>query len=127
MAVDDRPPGMTLPHPDRAALARARDARDRVIAALSDAFAHDALDVDEFERRVTVAHTSESPDEIQALLADLPAATEAIAPVPVTLAPATQGQDLPRQAVYAIRGGVERRGAWNVPRRMRVVAMMGGA
>jgi hypothetical protein len=128
---DDRPTGTTLARPaarpDRAALERARDARDRAIAALSDAFAHDALDVDEFERRVTVAHTSESSDEIQALLTDLPAATDAIARVPVTLAPSELPEDLAPQTVYAIMGGVDRRGAWNVPRRMRLVAMMGGA
>jgi hypothetical protein len=119
--------GLSLGRPDRAALARARETRDRVIAVLSDAFAHDALDVDEFERRVTVAHTSESPAEIQALIADLPGPTEAIAPLsalsPGTETLATQAT----QTVYAILGGIDRRGAWNVPRRMRVVAMMGGA
>ena len=29
--------------------------------------------------------------------------------------------------VYAIFGGIDRRGAWNVPRRMRIVALFGGA
>jgi hypothetical protein len=132
---DDRPIGTVSldrpdARPDRAQLDRARAARDRAIAALSDAFAHDALDVDEFERRVTVAHTSESAAEIQALLSDLPATTDAIARVPVTLAPAdpaTRGEDLATQTVYAIMGGVDRRGAWTVPRRFRVIAMMGGA
>jgi len=56
---------------NRLTLTRARDSRDRVIAALSEHFAHDALDVDEFERRITVAHTSESAEEIDALLSDL--------------------------------------------------------
>jgi len=128
---DDRPIGTSLARPDarpdRAVLERARTARDRAIAALSEAFAHDALDVEEFERRVTVAHTSESPDEIQALIADLPAATEAIARVPVAMAPAPLDEDVAPQTVYAIMGGVERRGAWTVPRRWRVIAMMGGA
>jgi len=132
---DDRPTGtttLTRPEvrPDRAELERARTARDRAIAALSDAFAHDAMDVDEFERRVTVAHTSESAAEIQALVADLPASTDAIARVPVALAPADPGlvgDELATQTVYAIMGGVDRRGAWTVPRRWRVVAMMGGA
>lgn len=133
---DDRPIGAptTLARPDaradRAALERARTARDRAIASLSDAFAHDALDVEEFERRVTVAHTSESAAEIQALIADLPASTDAIARVPVALAPAAptalSGQSEP-ETMYAIMGGIERRGAWTVPSRWRVIAMMGGA
>jgi hypothetical protein len=125
-----RPETRPAVRPDRATLERARTARDRAIAALSDAFAHDAIDVEEFERRVTVAHTSESPQEILALLADLPASTAAIARVPVALAPAEPGlggEDAAVQTVYAIMGGVDRRGAWTVPRRWRVVAMMGGA
>jgi hypothetical protein len=136
MPSDDEPP----PGPDtlirrdaraeRAELERARTARDRAIAALSDAFAHDVLDVEEFERRVTVAHTSEASAEILALIADLPASTDAIARVPVALAPAeptTIGQAATTQTVYAIMGGVDRRGAWTVPQRWRVIAMMGGA
>jgi len=46
-----------MPPDNRLTVAQARDARERVIAALQEHFAHDALDVDEFERRVTVAHT----------------------------------------------------------------------
>src|SRR5450631_210426 len=84
---DDRPTG--LARPDRAALARVHDARERAIAALSEGFANDALDVDEFERRVTLAHTSDSPEEIAALTADLAASTTALAPATVALAPAT--------------------------------------
>jgi hypothetical protein len=132
---DERPPGTTtLARPDaraeRAELERARTARDRAIAALSDAFAHDVLDVEEFERRVTVAHTSEASAEILALIADLPASTDAIARVPVALAaaePTTVGDATATQTVYAIMGGLDRRGAWTVPRRWRVIAMMGGA
>jgi hypothetical protein len=132
---DERPPGPTTlarhdARAERAELERARTARDRAIAALSDAFAHDVLDVEEFERRVTVAHTSEASAEILALIADLPASTDAIARVPVALAPAeptTIGEAATTQTVYAIMGGVDRRGAWTVPRRWRVIAMMGGA
>ena len=115
---------------NRLTLTRARGSRERVIAALSDHFAHDLLDVDEFERRITLAHTSESPEEIDALLADMPtiapstptAASPRGAPA---LVPSAQVQ--PEQTVLAVMGGVERRGSWNIPRRLRVVAMMGGA
>jgi Domain of unknown function (DUF1707)/Cell wall-active antibiotics response 4TMS YvqF len=119
-----------MPPENRLTMTRTRESRDRVIAALSDHFAHDALDVDEFERRITVAHTSESADEIDALLSDLPALAPAspISPAPKTapaLVPASQVRA--EQTMFAIMGGVDRRGAWSVPRRLRVVTMMGGA
>ncbi|HTB58861.1 MAG TPA: LiaF domain-containing protein [Polyangia bacterium] len=122
---DERPTG--LARPDRAAQARVHDARERAIATLSDGFANDALDVDEFERRVTLAHTSESAEEIAALTSDLPAATTALAKATVALAPATTDDGVAPETVYAIVGGVDRRGTWNVPRRWRVIAAFGGA
>jgi len=142
MPADDPPPPTTaIARVDRAAAQRARAVRERVIARLSDGFAHDVLDVDEFERRVTVAQTSDSPDEIQALVADLPApeggveaganAERALAPTPAVMphviaAPAGDAGDLPMK-VFAVMGGIERRGSWTVPRKMRLVTMMGGA
>ena len=122
---DERPTG--LARHDRAAQARVHDARERAIATLSEGFANDALDVDEFERRVTLAHTSDSAEEIAALTADLPASTTALAKTTVALAPATADDGVAPETVYAIFGGVDRRGAWNVPRRWRVVAAFGGA
>ena len=110
-------------------LARVRQTRERVIAGLSEHFAHDALDIDEFERRVTVAQTSESAVEMEALLADLPALAPDQAAAPATstqaLVPASQVQD--EQTMFAIMGGSERRGAWSVPRRLKIRTMMGGA
>lgn len=116
--------------PDRATLQRVHDVRERAIAVLSEAFAQDALDVDEFERRVTRAHTSDVVAEIEALLADLPNTTAATPPASVALVPAGESGgalEAPGETVYAVFGGVDRRGSWTVPRRFRVVAMMGGA
>lgn len=115
----------------RLTLAQERETRDRVIAALSEHFAHDVLDVDEFERRITIAQTSESPAEIDALLSDLPALPAAAG----TTAPATKitpalvpaSQVRAEQTMLAIMGGVDRRGAWSMPRRLRLVTVMGGA
>ena len=39
-----------------AALVALRDTRERVIACLSDEFAHDRLELEEFERRLGIAH-----------------------------------------------------------------------
>lgn len=132
MTTGDAPKESTPPKPtDRALIRRAQETRERVIARLSDHFAHDTLDVEEFERRVTVAQTSDNPADIEALLTDLsdvgaPAApVTAIVPTVVTaLAPADERH---RDTVYAIFGGIDRRGAWNVPRQMRIVALFGGA
>jgi Cell wall-active antibiotics response 4TMS YvqF/Domain of unknown function (DUF1707) len=128
VADTDRPTSLT--QPNRALIRRAQETRERVIARLSDHFAHDALDVDEFERRVTVAQTSENPADIEALLADLPEVAGPIAPVPAvvpTVVPALLPAERDRDTLYAIFGGIDRRGAWTVPRRMRIVAVMGGA
>ena len=122
------PPSPT--RPDRALVRRTQEIRERVIARLSDHFAHDALDVDEFERRVTVAQTAEDPGQIEALLGDLPdiagPATTVPAVVP-TVVPALLPDDRDRDTLYAIFGGIDRRGTWTVPRRMRIVAVFGGA
>ncbi|MES1157843.1 MAG: LiaF domain-containing protein [Haliangium ochraceum] len=113
-----------------AALQRVHDVRERAIAVLSEAFAQDALDVDEFERRVTRAHTTDVAADIEALLADLPNAATTVPSASVALVPAGDAAgalEAPAQTVYAVFGGVDRRGSWTVPRRFRVVAMMGGA
>jgi hypothetical protein len=102
--------------------------RDRVIGQLGDAFANDRLDVDEFERRVTIAHQSDSGREVEALVADLPVLA------PATPAAGAAARDLvpsrdvkPKAMVFTAMGGVERRGSWTVPRRLTVMTIMGGA
>jgi hypothetical protein len=107
-----------------------REARDRVIAHLSDAFAHDTIDVEEFERRLTVAHRSESMAEIEELVRDLEPSNERIdatalvlaAPMTTTLAEAPE-----TRSIIAIFGGATRRGQWKAPRRLKVVCIFGGA
>jgi hypothetical protein len=123
------PPDRPTP-PDRALVRRAQETRERVIARLSEHFAHDALDVDEFERRVTVAQTADNPDDIQALLADLPETAGAVVPAPAvvpTVVPAAVPADRDRDKLYAIFGGIDRRGTWTLPRQMKIVAVFGGA
>jgi hypothetical protein len=124
------PPPTTAQPADRALVRRAQETRERVIARLSDCFAHDDLDVEEFERRVTIAQTAANPADIEALVADLQdvggtdVPAKAVVPTVVTdLVPSGHEQE----NLYAIFGGIDRRGAWTVPRRMKIVAMMGGA
>jgi hypothetical protein len=108
---------------NRLTLAAARDARERVIAALQEHFAHDALDVDEFERRVTLAHTSEVVADIEALVADLPLLATPTLPSPQRALVAA-ADVRPSQTVFGVMSSTRRAGPWTVPRRMRVRGLM---
>lgn len=117
---DSRPPKP----PNLVAL---RDARERAIAQLSEAFAHDEIGVDEFESRLTLAHRAEDLAAIDATVRDLAvgaSATDAIVPAPShALAPACERDT---DTVLAIFGGLERHGAWTLPRQLKASAIMGG-
>ena len=103
-------------------LASLRDARERAIAQLSDAFAQDLIGVDEFDARMTYAHRATTIADIERLVSDL-TPTTALASLDTT--PISDGGT--RDEVLAILGGAERGGAWVLPRRLRVVAVLGGA
>jgi hypothetical protein len=111
-----------MPPENRLTLARARDARERVIATLQEHFAQDTLDVEEFERRVTLAHTAEEPEEIEKLVADLPVLAGRPAPASTALAPAAEVR--PSDMVTGVMSATRRAGPWNVPRRLRVRGIM---
>jgi hypothetical protein len=121
-----RTPGGALMTPGAPQTRPTLAVRDQIIGRLGDAFANDLLDVDEFERRVTVAHQSDSGQEIDALVADLPAPAKAPTAAPTReLVP--QREVKPKGMVFAAMGGVERRGSWIVPRQLNVMTVMGGA
>ncbi len=123
------------PSDKAAALVALRDTRERVIACLSDEFAHDRLELEEFERRLGIAHRSDSLAELQKLTSDLEAEAAALvvaAPAPLAapvgspataLAPASRRAE---QTLAAVLGGTTRHGHWTPPQRLRVVAVMGG-
>ena len=126
----ERSGGGALAAPAQAKLRPATIMRDQTIARLSDAFATDVIDVDEFERRVTVAQRSDSLAEIQSLVADLPArpvGQQAAVPAPASRPVAPAGSVKLRGTVFTIMGGVERKGSWTVPRSLNVGVVMGGA
>lgn len=110
---------------NRLAVAHLQETRDRALAILQESFAHDRLNVDELEQRVTVAHTSESAADIEALVADLPpleGSTTRPMSVNNALVPASEVN-----AVATIRGtmsATRRAGAWDVPRRLVVRGLM---
>ncbi|HET6280448.1 MAG TPA: DUF1707 domain-containing protein [Polyangia bacterium] len=118
MLNDDRP---SLP-----AVRPTTALRDAVVDRLSAGFASGALDTDEFERRVTVAHTSLSAAEIEALTSDLPPAegTALTAPKQArALVPAAAART--RDRALTVFGSATRSGRWTVPRLLEVRAVFG--
>ena len=104
-----------------------RDRRDAVIAALTDHFSKDVLDLDELDRRIDLAHRAVTVAELDALvddLAPLPAAT-ALAASPTPEVALDRYPD--RKRLLCILGGVDKKGRWTVPRALRVVCFWGGA
>ena len=98
--------------------------RERVIEALSEHFSRDNLSLDDLDTRMARVYAATTSQEVEALLDGLPALATG-APVPVTLDSFSPAPKL-RERLVAIMLGVVRRGSWKIPRRLRVVAIMGG-
>lgn len=116
--------------------------RQQAVDALSEAFAQDVISVEEFERRVELAHRASSMEELRTLLSDLPR--------PENL-PATSGnRSLDRSAgvgheleisqpravathvphqtvVLGLLGGGVRKGSWHPARYNYAIGVLGGA
>lgn len=110
--------------------------RQVTIDALMEHFANDVMDVDEFERRIDVAHAATTSEELKELLRDLPGSGD----LPAVSgegrsAPATRPEYTVSSAahrkdsefVVAVMGGSSRRGRWTPARKNNAVAIMGGA
>ena len=123
--------------------------RDRIVEALCEHYARDHLEIEEFERRVERAHRAQTRDELQSLLADLPALDGAVSPrerggqgmsdeggdpgggliesgsgaSADTLLPSRVPE---RQTEVAIWSARVRKGAWIPARRIRAFGIMGG-
>jgi hypothetical protein len=83
--------------------------RERVVQALSAHFAQDRLTLTEFEERLERAYNVSAVDQLQSLVADLPAPSPHAAPQGTTAtAPALvpSSEVPPRGAVFAVMGGV---------------------
>jgi len=108
--------------------------REVTIDALMEHFANDVLDIDEFERRVGIAHDAGSSDALRELLHDLPGGGHL--PVPASQASSTSpepwtsspvGRPKEQEFVVALMGGSSRRGRWTPALKNYAVAVMGGA
>lgn len=112
--------------------------RQVTIDALCEHFANDAMGMEEFERRVDVAHRATTAEELANLLRDLPGAgvpavaNPSVVPAADSLAEqrftvARAGHVKDREIVVAVLGGSTRKGRWSPARSNYAVAMFGGA
>ena len=133
-AASDGPGALRVSHEDR----------DQVAEALRVAAGDGRLSSDELDERLERALTARTYDDLAVLVADLPPAGHALAPVPGTQLPGTQpGTQLPGPLAAVLGGGVapapakelikihvtsghsQRVGRWTVPARMGLVARSG--
>ena len=89
--------------------------RERVIAELTERFAHDHLTIDEFERRAAAAYAATTPAALTLLTADF---HHPIAPV-VTRSSA------PPMQIGAVLGSVVKQGLMEMPDRLEVRSIAG--
>jgi len=103
----------------RSSSVRAAD-NDRIEVAqlLTDAAASGKLDLPEYENRLARVYAAQTCDELDRLSADLPGV--------VTRARRGSCRPAPSSMLLAILSGYERRGRWNVPKRLTTFALWGG-
>ncbi|OHV06333.1 DUF1707 SHOCT-like domain-containing protein [Mycobacterium talmoniae] len=93
--------------------------RIQVAQLLSDAAEQGRLPMSEYEDRLTKAYAAQTYDELDELRADLPGSS---------VCPLRGGayKPAPSSVLLAIMSAFERRGRWNVPKRLTTFALFGG-
>ena len=91
--------------------------RIQVAQLLTDAAAQGRLQMSEYEDRLTRAYAAQTHEELDRLSADLPG---------VMTRGGGQCRPAPSTLLLAIMSGFERRGRWNVPKRLTTFALFGG-
>lgn len=93
--------------------------RIQVAQLLSDAAAQGQLPMSDYEDRLTRAYAAQTYDELDQLRADLPGSA---------VCPSRGGacKPAPSSVLLAIMGAFQRRGRWNVPKRLTTISLFGG-
>jgi hypothetical protein len=99
-----------------------RERRDRTVSMLTRHFSLDHIGTEEFERRIDRVYEARTVQELDALVADLPALDEAATVQTLAAGESPRGW----QMVLALMGGTERKGTWRPARQISAVALMGG-
>jgi hypothetical protein len=94
--------------------------RDAVVQRVQQAFAEGRLDDAEFDERMRAALVARTRADLDALLADLPAADPVVPP------PAAAAGRRPGRLAVALKSSVRRGGRWRVPERYTTVVYKGG-
>lgn len=105
--------------------------RQQVVEDLMEHFANDVLDLAEFERRLDVANSSSTLEELNGVLTDLPTSTALMRSAKLT--PARGGSAVlvasedvrAHSLMIAVCGGTSRKGRWVPARRNTAVGVMG--
>jgi hypothetical protein len=122
------PPDRQPAYPADPSALRISDAeRHQVAEILRDAAGEGRIDFDELDQRLEATYAARTYADLVPITLDLPAHRPA-PPTPVT--PPRPSVVVPgpdRERHVAIMSGLDRKGAWVVPREMTVLAMMGGA
>lgn len=112
------------------------EVRQATIDRLCERFAEDRLSMDDFERRLDLAHQATTARQLASLVADIPGTLPqpdrggreaAILPRPKLPAKVVPPERVPsRQFLAGVLGGSTRGGSWVAPREMYAFALMGG-
>lgn len=104
----------------RSSSMRASDTdRIQVAQLLTDAASQGRLDMTEYEDRLTKAYAAQTFGELDRLSADLPG-------IVTSASGGGAFRPAPSTVLLAIMSGFERRGRWNVPKRLTSFALFGG-
>ena len=113
--------------------------REQVIEQLSSGYSRDLLSESEFEDRLTTATNASAHADLRALILDLPLVGSPNAPAPYGGSDAPLASDGQQQvainrgevrdesSVIAIFSGADRKGVWDPPKTLNVVAIFGGS
>ena len=100
--------------------------RDRVIDILKESYSQGNLNLDDFEKRLSLATASNSLEDLKPLIDDLPPVTvqsSAVGGYPLI----NTGEVRESSVVVSVLSENTKKGVWYPPRNMTVVAVMGAA
>jgi hypothetical protein len=98
--------------------------RTEVIERLKDNYAHDYLEEDVFEKRISVAMNTDSKGELLSLVEDLPKDHSSMVPGRYSI---NSGKVDSASTIFTIMGSIKRRGVWKPSRYSNAICVMGEA
>lgn len=106
--------------------------RETVVQQLTDACAADIIDVEEFERRIGLAHQSNEPTALQRLVQDFAESTSANTAASLAVSPAQQVRPAlartdTQKSMTVILNQLNKDGPWQVPAPPQVCAALGAS